>query len=211
VTVPDPLEPFNGAIYKFNDFLILYVLEPVAKVEKAVVPWELRTILRNMLQNLRFPVRFVNCLLQAKWEKSGDEFASFFLNTTAGFLGMADVAATYPGLQRSPEDMGQTFAVWGWQPSSYLMLPFFGPSTIRMGWANGDLGSTPVLADPDPEAIACGREAVNDTSFRSATTTPSKASLIASRSATATSKPAKADRRVAVAAAPCDLIFRPFR
>jgi hypothetical protein len=24
------------------------------------------------------PVRFLNCLLQGKWEKSGDEFASFF-------------------------------------------------------------------------------------------------------------------------------------
>ena len=52
-----------------------------------------------MLRNIRFPVRFVNCLLQGQWEKGGDEFAAFFLNTTVGFLGMADVAATYPGLQ----------------------------------------------------------------------------------------------------------------
>ena len=131
VTVADPLEPFNQDMYKLNDFLILYVLEPVAKVEKAVIPWEFRTIFRNMLQNIRFPVRFVNSLLQAKWEKAGDEFASFFLNTTVGFLGMADVSAAYPGLKKSPEDMGQTLAVWGWEDSSYLTLPFFGPSTLR--------------------------------------------------------------------------------
>ena len=44
---------------------------------------------------------------------------------------MADIAASYPGLQQSPEDMGQTFAVWGWQESAFLTLPFFGPSTVR--------------------------------------------------------------------------------
>ncbi|HSV93841.1 MAG TPA: VacJ family lipoprotein, partial [Desulfobacterales bacterium] len=137
VTVADPVEPFNRAMYSVNDVLILYVLEPAAKAEKAVVPWEFRTIVRNMFQNIRFPARFVNALLQAKWEKASDEFASFFLNTTVGFLGMADVAAVYPGIQKSPEDMGQTFAVWGWQESAFLTLPFFGPSTVRDACGKG--------------------------------------------------------------------------
>lgn len=170
VTVADPLQPFNQDMYVLNDFLVLYALEPAAKGEKAIIPWEFRTIFRNMLQNIRFPVRFVNSLLQAKWEKAGDEFAAFFLNTTAGFLGMADVAASQPGLKKSPEDMGQTFAVWGWEDSSYLTLPFFGPSTVRDA-----LGKIPdVVLDPlfwlipgIPESVAerVG-EAVNDTSFR---------------------------------------------
>jgi phospholipid-binding lipoprotein MlaA len=169
VTVADPIEPFNREMFLFNDFLILYVLEPAAKGVKAVVPWEFRTIFRNMLRNIRFPVRFVNCLLQGKWEKSGDEFASFFLNTTVGFLGMADVAATYPSLNRSPEDMGQTFAVWGWEESSFLTLPFFGPSTVRDA-----LGKLPdAVIDPlfwysnlTLSLSLRGGEAVNDTSFR---------------------------------------------
>jgi phospholipid-binding lipoprotein MlaA len=169
VTVADPIEPFNRGIFQFNDFMILYVLEPVAKVQKAVIPWEFRTIFRNMLRNVRFPVRFVSCLLQGKWEKGGDEFASFFLNTTVGFLGMADVAATYPGLDHSPEDMGQTFAVWGWEESSFLTLPFFGPSTFRDA-----LGKLPdAVIDPlfwysnlTLSLSLRGGEAVNDTSFR---------------------------------------------
>jgi len=169
VTVADPIEPFNREMFQFNDFLILYVLEPAAKVQKAVIPWEFRTIFRNMLRNIRFPVRFVSCLLQGKWEKSGDEFASFFLNTTVGFLGMADVAATYPGLNHSPEDMGQTFAVWGWEESSFLTLPFFGPSTFRDA-----LGKLPdAVIDPlfwysnlTLSLSLRGAEAVNDTSFR---------------------------------------------
>jgi phospholipid-binding lipoprotein MlaA len=170
VTVADPLHPFNQDMYVLNDFLMLYVLEPVAKVEKKVIPWEFRTMFRNLLQNLRFPVRLVNSLLQAKWEKAGDEFASFFLNTTAGFLGLADVSAAYPGLKKSAEDMGQTFAVWGWDDSSYLMLPFFGPSTLRDTLGRvGDLPLDPLfwLIPGIPEAIAeRAGEAVNDTSFR---------------------------------------------
>ena len=170
VTVADPVEPFNRAMYSVNDVLILYVLEPAAKVQKAVVPWEFRTIIRNMFQNIRFPVRFVNSLLQAKWEKASDEFASFFLNTTVGFLGMADIAASYPGLQQSPEDMGQTFAVWGWDESAFLTLPFFGPSTVRDA-----VGKLPdVLLDPlfwivEGIPLAVGMrvgETVNATTFR---------------------------------------------
>ena len=170
VTVRDPLETFNRDMFVLNDFLMLYVIEPAAKGVKAAVPWEFRTIFRNVLRNIRFPVRFANCLLQGQWEKGGDEFGAFFINTTAGCLGMADVAATYPGRNPSPEDMGQTFAVWGWDDSAFLTLPFFGPSTIRDA-----LGKIPDLVlDPlfwlipgIPESVAeRAGEAVNDTSFR---------------------------------------------
>ncbi|MEJ5359106.1 MAG: VacJ family lipoprotein [Desulfobacterales bacterium] len=171
ITVSDPLEhPFNRDMFVLNDFLVLYVLEPAARVEKAVVPWELRTMFRNVLRNLRFPVRFVNSLLQAKWDKAADEFAAFFLNTTVGFLGMAEAAtAAFPGLQRSPEDMGQTFAVWGWEESSFLTLPFFGPTTLR-----DTLGKIPdMMLDPlsmvGSLTTSLGlraAETVNDTSFR---------------------------------------------
>ncbi len=170
VTVADPIEPFNRGMYRFNDVLILHVLEPAAKAEKAVVPWEFRTIVRNMFQNIRFPIRFVNALLQAKWEKAGDEFASFFVNTTVGFLGMADVASIYPGLQHSPEDMGQTFAVWGWQDSAFLTLPFFGPSTVRDAIGKGpDLVLDPLfwLINGIPLSIGVrAGETVNATTFR---------------------------------------------
>jgi phospholipid-binding lipoprotein MlaA len=170
VTVADPAETFNRGIFHVNDVLILYALEPAAKVEKAIIPWEFRTIARNMFQNIRFPVRFVNALLQAKWEKASDEFACFFLNTTAGGLGMVDVAANYPGIQKSPEDMGQTFAVWGWQESAFLTLPFFGPSTVRDA-----VGKLPdVVLDPlfwivEGIPLAVGvrvGETVNATTFR---------------------------------------------
>lgn len=168
--VADPLEPFNREMYLLNDFLMVYALEPAARVVRAVVPVEIRTGVRNMFDNIRFPVRFVNSLLQAKWEKAVDEFAKFFLNTTVGFLGFADVAAIYPGLNQSPEDLGQTLAVWGAGDGFYLMLPVLGPMTFRDGL--GKVGDT--VLDPlwwlvegvEPSIALRAGEAVNETSFR---------------------------------------------
>ncbi len=170
VTVADPLEPFNREMYTFNDVLYFLVLKPTAQGYKAVVPWELRTGIQNVFHNIRFPVRFINSLLQAKWSKAGSEFSQFFLNSTVGFLGIADVGSHYPSLKTSPEDTGQTFAVWGAGEGFFLTLPFFGPSTLRDGV--GKVGDT--LMDPlfwliDDRYVAIGLragEVVNATSFR---------------------------------------------
>ena len=89
--------------------------------------------IRNVFYNIRFPMRFINCLLQGKGRKAGAEFGQFFINSTAGFLGLANVAANYPSLQPSREDLGQTFAVWGFGSGAYLMLPFLGPASLRDG------------------------------------------------------------------------------
>jgi phospholipid-binding lipoprotein MlaA len=44
--------------------------------------------------------------------------------------GFVDVASKI-GLDRHEEDFGQTLAVWGVGPGPYIMLPAFGPSTLR--------------------------------------------------------------------------------
>jgi phospholipid-binding lipoprotein MlaA len=130
--IPDPFYEFNYGMWVFNDRMYFWVLKPVATVYK-VVPEELRMAIKNIFYNVRFPVRFINCLLQGKGQKAKYEFGSFFLNTTVGFLGMANVASHYPFLNPSPEDMGQTFAVWGFGSGAYLMVPFFGPHSFRHG------------------------------------------------------------------------------
>ncbi len=78
-----------------------------------IIPEELRLAIRNVFYNIRFPVRFINCLLQGKVRKSGAEFGQFFINSTAGFLGLANVAANYPKLQPSKEDLSQTLQCGG--------------------------------------------------------------------------------------------------
>ena len=125
---------------------------------------------RNVFYNIRFPVRFINSLLQGKGRKAGAEFGQFFINTTVGFAGLTNVAANYPELQPSREDLGQTFAVWGFDNGAYLTIPFLGPSSLRDGLGRlGDIFIDPIWWVPvdiwTSVAIRAG-EAVNDTSLR---------------------------------------------
>ena len=85
---------------------------------------------RNFFRNLSAPVTFLNQLMQGKFEGSMDTAARFLVNTTVGIGGFFDVA-TKVGLPRYDEDFGQTMAVWGWKESRYLVMPFFGPYTLR--------------------------------------------------------------------------------
>ena len=131
VQINDPLYRFNQDMYKINDGLYVVFIKPGAKVYNKIIPVEFRTCVKNFFYNLRFPIRFVNCLLQAKGLKAMEEFATFFLNSTVGFAGIGDVASYYDNLPPSPEDLGQTLAVWGADNGFYIMFPILGPSSLR--------------------------------------------------------------------------------
>jgi phospholipid-binding lipoprotein MlaA len=167
--IADPMIGGNTQLYAFNDNMYFLVLKPVAQVW-GVVPQELRQGVVNMFYNIRFPVRFINCLLQGKGKKAYAETGQFVINTLWGFLGMGNVAAEFPSLQPSREDMGQTFAVWGAGHGDYIMLPFLGPSSVRD--ALGRLGDTfldPIWWIPVEFWTSIGiraGEAVNETSVR---------------------------------------------
>ena len=129
-TVPDPLEPLNRAFFEFNDKLYFWVLKPVATGYKTVVPEEARVCVRNFFNNLAFPVRFVNNLLQGKFFGALEETCGFLVNSTLGLGGFADIA-TAVDIKRHDEDLGQTLAVHGAGPAFYINWPFLGPSTLR--------------------------------------------------------------------------------
>jgi phospholipid-binding lipoprotein MlaA len=168
--IPDPFIEMNTGLYHFNDKMYFWVLKPVARGYGFIIPKELRSAIVNVFYNIRFPVRFINCLLQGKVRKSGAEFGQFFINTTAGFLGLANVAANYPELQPSKEDLGQTFAVWGFDNGAFLTLPFLGPSSLRDGLGRlGDTFLDPIWWVPVEIWTSIGiraGEAVNETSLR---------------------------------------------
>jgi phospholipid-binding lipoprotein MlaA len=170
VTIPDPFEGMNRGLYHFNDKMYFWALKPAAQGYKFIVPQEIRTCVLNFFDNIRFPVRFINCLLQGKWGKAQAEFSRFFINSTVGFAGIGNVAQHYPSLNLSPEDLGQTFGVWGFDTGAYLMLPFFGPSSFRDGLGRlGDTFIDPVWWVPVHIWTSLGiraGEAVNETSLR---------------------------------------------
>lgn len=129
--VADPLEGFNRAVFVFNDKLYMYGLRPIAKGYARVVPTFARKGVKNFFNNLFFPIRFVNDLLQGKGEAAGMEFSAFFINTTLGFGGLNDFAQKYVGIQLQDEDFGQTLGSYGIGNGFYLMLPVLGPSSLR--------------------------------------------------------------------------------
>jgi phospholipid-binding lipoprotein MlaA len=126
----DPLEPTNRAIFDFNMAADKAVIKPVAKAYRWALPEFFRTSIRNILNNAKSPVVFINDSLQGSPSRAGETLMRFIVNTTAGMGGIFDVAAQY-GMERHSEDFGQTLAVWGVHEGAYLMLPILGPSNMR--------------------------------------------------------------------------------
>jgi phospholipid-binding lipoprotein MlaA len=126
----DPLESFNRQVFEFNEGLDKVVLKPLAQVYDAVLPVPVQECLSNGFSNLREPSNALNNLLQGKGSAAVSDVCRFAVNTTVGLLGCFDVASRM-GLEKSREDFGQTLAVWGVGNGPFLVLPLFGPSTIR--------------------------------------------------------------------------------
>ncbi|MDA3933084.1 MAG: VacJ family lipoprotein [Gammaproteobacteria bacterium] len=128
----DPWEGFNRGVWTFNRSLDKAIMRPAAQAYHYVTPNFLEQGISNVVDNFRYPTTIVNLLLQGKFKEFGISIGRLLLNTTFGLGGLVDVA-TIEGVPKYEEDFGQTFATWGWKESPYLMLPFFGPSTIRDG------------------------------------------------------------------------------
>lgn len=129
----DRFERFNRGVYKFNDGLDRAVAKPVARAYVKVTPRPIRTGVSNFLSNLESPITIVNELLQGKLKSMGIDTARLVINTTIGIGGLFD-PATKMGLQAGDEDFGQTLGKWGVSSGPYLMLPIFGPSSVRDGF-----------------------------------------------------------------------------
>jgi phospholipid-binding lipoprotein MlaA len=127
----DPIEGLNRAIYKFNDGVDRAILKPIAKGYQTVMPAPADRGVSNFFGNLEDVVTTINDLLQFKFERSGKDAMRVLLNSTIGLLGLFDVASTIDGLEKHNEDFGQTLGYWGVGAGPYLMLPIFGPSTLR--------------------------------------------------------------------------------
>jgi|JI10StandDraft_1071094.scaffolds.fasta_scaffold06304_3 phospholipid-binding lipoprotein MlaA len=128
--VYDPMEGYNRAMFAFNDAVDTIFLEPVARGYRFVAPQPVRTGVRNFLRNLRSPIQVANQTLQGDLSGAGRDVVRFALNSTAGVLGLIDIAAM-AGLEYEYEDFGQTLGVWGLGHGPYVVLPIMGPSSMR--------------------------------------------------------------------------------
>lgn len=128
----DPWEKSNRKVYKFNKAVDRYALKPAADAYRYVTPPPLRNGVSNAFSNYGEATNFANAVAQGKIKQAFRTLDRFLINTTIGLGGLAD-QATELGRPQEPEDLGQTLAWYGVPAGPYVMLPIFGPSTLRDG------------------------------------------------------------------------------
>lgn len=124
------LSDYNHAMFSFNMTVDKAVVRPVAKGYVAVTPRPVRTSVSNFFSNLGDVPVTINALLQLKLGQAARDLTRFVFNSTFGVFGLFDVASGW-GLPPHEEDIGMTLARWGVPEGPYVVLPFFGPSTLR--------------------------------------------------------------------------------
>ncbi|WP_239796491.1 VacJ family lipoprotein [Candidatus Nitrotoga arctica] len=124
----DPLEPFNRSMYKFNDAVDKAVLKPVAKGYNTIIPEPGKIMVTNFFSNLDDIIVTINDLLQLKFAQAASDGTRVLFNSTFGILGLFNITDR---LEKHNEDFGQTLGYWGISSGPYVVLPFFGPRTVR--------------------------------------------------------------------------------
>lgn len=129
--VSDPLSGYNRSMTTFNNSFFDWVIDPVSRGYNFIVPKGGRVAISRFFKNLFFPIRFVNNVLQLKYDKAAIETLRFTMNTTVGLLGFFDPAESWFNLKPYPEDFGQTLGFYGVGSGPHIVLPFLGPSNLR--------------------------------------------------------------------------------
>ncbi|AUL48827.1 hypothetical protein BBB39_19870 [Bordetella trematum] len=128
----DPWEGFNRGVYKFNDTVDRALFKPIAQGYTYVVPSPVRTCIHNMFSNVGDIWAGTNSMLQGRGHDFINTLGRFLFNTTMGLGGCIDVASMN-GARKIPNDFGTTLGVWGFSQGPYLVLPFWGASSVRDG------------------------------------------------------------------------------
>ena len=126
----DPFEPLNRGVYKFNERVDKAVLRPTARAYRAVLPSFVRQSVGNVFSNIGDVRVVLNNTLQGKFTTAYSDFGRIAINSTIGVLGLFDVASE-AGIEKHQEDFGQTLGWWGIPDGPFIMLPLFGPSSLR--------------------------------------------------------------------------------
>ena len=128
--VSDPWEGFNRSVYRFNFYFDKYIFLPVVDSYEYVTPTFVQERVSGFYSNLGEVRNFTNSLFQLKGKESVTTLGRFVTNSTLGLGGLFDPATSF-GLEKHYEDFGKTLGYWGADSGPYLVLPLFGPSSVR--------------------------------------------------------------------------------
>ena len=140
----DPWEGFNRGVYSFNETMDNVIFDPVSKVYDFITPDPIDNGISNFFSNLGQISVIANNILQLKFDQAVNDTVRFLFNSTLGLFGFFDIFGS--ALPSSEEDFGQTLAHWGVESGPYLVVPFFGPATVRdaAGFAIDGIALNPV-------------------------------------------------------------------
>lgn len=128
--VEDPVEGLNRRVYQFNFYFDKYLFLPVVNSYEYVTPIFVQERVSGFYSNLLEVRNFTNSMLQLKGAESMKTLGRFVINSTIGIGGLFDPAAEI-GLKRAEQDFGRTLGHWGTDSGPYLVLPLYGPSSLR--------------------------------------------------------------------------------
>lgn len=131
-SVKDPLEPLNRKIHHLNDTVDQNIVRPIAVQYKEKVPDDVRDSYSSFRTNLTEPWSAVNQLIQGRPLRALKTLGRFTVNTVTT-LGFAD-PARHMGLNSEHDGFANTLGYYGVPSGPYIVLPVFGPSTLRDGF-----------------------------------------------------------------------------
>jgi phospholipid-binding lipoprotein MlaA len=127
----DPWGRLNRFTYRFNARFDEALFLPVANDYRRL-PSPMRAGVHNFFANIAEIDSFINYALQGRLGRMVRSIGRFVVNSTIGIGGLFD-PATKLRLEKAPTGFGTTLAKWGMHPGPYLVIPFYGPSTLREG------------------------------------------------------------------------------
>ena len=128
----DPLESINRPLFAFNDGLDKFIVRPLAIGYDFILPNFAQRGMGNFFANLYDANAAVNSVLQGRFKGAAQGAGRFLVNSTFGLLGFVDVASAM-GISPYRTDFGHTLAIWGVPSGPFLMVPLYGPRTVRSG------------------------------------------------------------------------------
>jgi phospholipid-binding lipoprotein MlaA len=131
LTTYDPWERLNRFTYRFNARFDEALFLPVANGYRHL-PSPARAGVHNFFGNLAEVDSIINYTLQGRLGRGVRSLGRFAINSTIGIGGLFDVAVKWH-LVKAPTGFGTTLAQWGMHPGPYLVIPLYGPSTLRGG------------------------------------------------------------------------------
>ena len=127
----DPWGRLNRFTYRFNARFDEALFLPVANGYRRL-PAPVRGGVHDFFANVAEIDTFLNYAAQGRLGRCVRSLGRFLINSTLGIGGLFD-PATRMNLPDAPTGFGTTLAKWGMHPGPYLVLPIYGPSTLRGG------------------------------------------------------------------------------